>query len=1207
MPEFSPEQRKVIDLRDCNILVSAAAGSGKTTVLVERIIQRLLDENDPVNIDELLVLTFTNAAAGEMRERISKAINDNLILHPDNEHLKTQAMLIFNAMITTIDSFCLSVLKNNFTEIGLEPGFRTANEAEMKFITEDILDETVEEIIGSEDTDIRAFLDRFESKDSVKKIRAAIYEAYAEANKAPFVEDYFDEHVGDYDAADYEDLTKKTWFIDMMQKITDDIKETVHSANTLLDRVRAYGPAEYEAAIEKDVEMLTDLAKMADYRALSVALSNFKFGDIGRSKADDSIKEPIKKGRELYKDLINGIVKNYFFQDIDVTLASMKKTARVNRGLMECARIFYQKLEEEKRKRGIITFSDMEHMALKILLAHGDGGYVPSAVARDYRMQYKELMIDEYQDSNYIQEALIHAISREDEGVYDRFIVGDVKQSIYRFRNANPELFMSKYLEYDKEDGPLRRIDLSKNYRSRDEVLSTVNVVFERVMDKDIGGVDYDADSRLYTGAEYYVESGVDNTSELLIVPAKEVGEYKAAELESMLIVKRIKELISDFKVQDKDKMRACEYRDIVILVRSTGDFTDTLGSILEEAAVPAFFTSKTGYFGATEVVTLLNYLGIINNPYNDNLMYGSLKSLFGDFSENEIALIKIINSDSLYKGVKYLTETALEDIYSERPEIKDLGVDIVKDKCIRFVEKLDCYRDMVKYTPIHELLRLIIDDFEYIPYFQAFPMGDRRRANIDMLLVKAESFETDGFRGLFNFIRYIEKLHKYEEDEGEVITLDENANVVRIMTMHKSKGLEFPVCILANMSKGMNRLDERKEVVYHTNYGMAMNYIDVKRRAKYSDMRKKFLVSRIHSDSLSEELRILYVAMTRAKEKLIMTAVSDKVEELPSSTQDTGLAPYTERVKIGSYLDVIRASRFSDDWNGQLNISVFTSEDLVNIDAKEALSMQNRFDRLTAITENSKDYADKETAASIREYIEYEYPYDNLKGLYTKTSVSELKMSAINEGLLAGEIDDIPDDFFKVHEPDRYVPSFIREDESHEVSGATRGSAYHRVMELLPFSKVTDVISKESIDEIMNACIKEGRISEADYKLVDISKVIRFLESDLGVRMREADKRGDLFKEQPFVLGVPANRLSKEYPESETVLVQGIIDAFFYEGDDIILMDYKTDHVKSESELVDRYKTQLDYYDDAISRISGKKVSERIIYSFALEKILNL
>lgn len=1212
MPEFSPAQQEVIDARNCNVLVSAAAGSGKTTVLVERIIQRIL--KDGVDIDKMLVLTFAKAAAGEMRERIAAAINKAIEADPLNETLQKQAALIYNAQITTIDSFCLSIVKNNFTEIGIEPDFRLATEAEMTFLTEEILEETVEEILGDCNIEhIEEFLGRFESKDNVRKLKAAIMDTYSEAEKAPFPADYLEEHREDYNVNSIEELDCKTWVIDLCEEIDCQIDGALEAASSLYSFCLENGPEGYVEGIADDVEQIKSLIGSGKYSEKSEKLkSGINWKRLGNAKKGEEVaKEYAAEVRKAYKGIIDGIVNNYFYISADVIISRMQENHRIMCALCDAATLFMNNLNDEKRKRKLITFSDMEHMALQILLNKEDGKYVPSQVALDYRSQFVELMIDEYQDSNYIQEALIHSISGEDSGRYDRFMVGDIKQSIYRFRNANPEIFVEKYREYTNDSVTHKRVDLSMNYRSRASVIDFANTVFERIMDEKLGGTAYDKNSRLYCGGKFE-DTTCDTKAELMVVHKDKESGHSADELEALMIAGKIGKMVGNYEVQDKETgvMRPCTYKDIVILVRSADGLTEALRRTLEQKGIPAYIASKSGYFNTTEIVTLLNYLHIINNPDNDIALYGTLTSVFGGFSDDEAAILRILNKESIYVALREMATADISndsdsDVLSKVKEVENVDTSALQDKCRKFLEKLDGYRQCVPYTPIHELLRTIVKSVDYMEYISSLPMGEQKVANARMLLAKAEDFEADGFKGLFNFTRYIEKLRKYKTDEGEVVTLDENSDVVRIMTMHKSKGLEFPVVILANMDKGINHMDERTEIVFHNRYGAGFGYNNLKTHAKYNDLRKKFISTMIKKDSMSEEIRILYVAMTRAKEKLIMTAVADGIKEIPAVPEGRGIIPYASRLGMGSYFDMICKSKYDDDWSGQC---VLEEYDYIDLDSEDLTEKINKFELkqdLINRRESGSDY-DNQMYEEIKENLNFEYHHNNLRDLYTKTSVSELKMAAIHQGIDEGTVEGVSADFLRVHENEGYIPSFADTD-TKEASGTTRGSAYHRVMELLDFNNLSNDLSAEELDKQMEEHIKSGRMLKEDYELVDKRKVCKFAASSLAQRMALAARSGVLSLEQPFVLGIAADRLCNDFPAEEQVLIQGIIDAFFEEGDDIVLMDYKTDRVKEAHDLTDRYKAQLDYYEEAITRITGKKVKERLIYSFALEDTITV
>ncbi len=1220
MANFNEEQLKVINTRGSSILVSAAAGSGKTTVLVERIIRRISDEKDPINIDELLVLTFTKAAAGEMRQRISAAIDEALQMDPDNEHLRRQEALVYNAKITTIDSFCLNLLKNNFAEIGLEPGFRTANENEMKFIMDEVLDETMEEILGSHSIEyLDEFLGYFESKDNITKVKNIISETYAKACNAPFVEDYIDNRRYDYALDETGTLDEIQWardYLAMMHTYLQGVLSSIEEFRTVIVNSGYDG---YLATCDADEEVVKALLECESYAAMKKVAETVSLPRLASIKGvDEEVRNAIKSKRESYKKVLDKKIFDVLKLYDDELTTRMEKTSHVINALMDAVSLYHNKLTEAKLKKNIVTFSDMEHMALKILLCKNEKGeYEPTQTALDYRLGFKEIMIDEYQDSNDTQEMMLSCLSSESENVYNRFIVGDMKQSIYRFRNAKPDIFRNKYDSYSKEAGaPYYRIDLSKNYRSRASVIECVNAVFEKMMAVDLGGIAYDEDSRLYT-AGTFPETDMDTKATLMLVEqSPDSGDDKDA-LESMLIAQKINELIRTYKVCDKatGEMRECTYRDIVILLRGGSEYAENLYNTLTGAGIPAYVTSKSGYFDAVEIVDILNYLAILDNPSNDIPMFGALTGPFGTMDEEQVTLLHILQpGNCLVEALNTVELTSLEELIEKLPQIDSEKLAQLKNAVTVFLSAFNEYRKLVPYTPIHKLIRRLIKDNNYYTAIDSSPQGQQKHANVAMLLNKAQKFESDGFRGLFAFNRYIEKLHKYGYDDGDAAVLDENADVVRIMTMHKSKGLEFPVVILANLGKQLNLKDGDGDVIFHDRFGIGLKYIDAKRRSKMEDLRRKYISECIKADSIAEEIRILYVAMTRPKEKLIMTACVKDLEKvtqvseacMPDNSGVSKPLPYLERLSCGSFLDMIMKSRGHNDWNGQLALETYRYEDIVTGEVSDRVDDNVRKEQLGALIKKGK--GDESLINRLRERADWRYGYEYLSKLYTKTSVSELKMASIHDELISGELESVPETFMQLHEQQQYVPDFIGET-NDTPSGAMRGSAYHRVMELIPYAtlKVDEDYTEAILDEHMNRMIAEGRIAAEGYALVNRSKICDFVNSKLGKRMIDAAKQGNLYLEQPFVLGIGADRLSKDYTSDETVLIQGIIDVFFIENGEAVLLDYKTDSVKNADELIKRYQTQLDYYDEAITRIMDIKVKERIIYSFSLGAVISM
>ncbi|MBO5987745.1 MAG: helicase-exonuclease AddAB subunit AddA [Lachnospiraceae bacterium] len=1195
--EFTTAQKEAINLRDCNILVSAAAGSGKTAVLSERIVEIVCNEKHPVDVDRLLVVTFTSAAAAEMRERIGNKLADRLKDNPTSEHLQRQMTLLHNAQITTIDSFCLFLVKNHFQEIGLDPAFRVSDEREIKLLQQEALAELFEEAFEEGRPEFHNCIEVFCANGKEKALEDHVLNLSRYAASFPWPEEWLLARKKDYENTDISDPATGAlgvYFFHYLKGILGGCAQKLSQAVALSHQPD--GPYMYGETLETDQENFekacealdqlfehdAELARLNeleerenDFDRVRRILEGITFGKLP-GKKDETVSEAKKKLaqdlRDEVKKVHKALIDQYFgLPDLIRQRHDIGCRAPVCE-LIDLVLSFDRRMKEKKQEKKIIDFNDMEHFALDILLKRDPNGGEPqpTQVAKQYQEYFYEILIDEYQDSNLVQEYLLRAVSGEASEHYNRFMVGDVKQSIYRFRLARPELFLEKYHKY-QNTGALRRIDLSKNFRSRAEVIDAVNNTFRRTMCTDIGGLEYDDAAALWLGAEYPANEGMQ--TELLLVekPGKEEG-YRAREAEAYVVATRIQRLLKESKVTDKEtkELRPVRFRDIVILLRTLDGWGDTFKAVLEKEGIPAYVTSKKGYFTATEVQTVLNFLRVIDNPLQDIPMFGALHSPFGGFSEEEIALLRGTDRElPLYECLKK----------SEDP------------KAVAFLAKLDGYREKSGYLSIRTLLERILWEHDYLNYVTAMPGGSKRRANLEMLLVKASDFEKTSFFGLFHFLRYIEMLEKYQEDYGEADTLDENADVVRIMSIHKSKGLEFPVTIVSAMAKQFNQQETTNAVILDADLGLGMDYVDPARRLKAKTLRKRIISTKMKEDLLSEELRLLYVAMTRAKEKLILTAEVGNVDAVMQTSEffgdENARLSYLEFMKSNSYLD------FLEPILAQTGIEVYQVflAELETANATGALMAEASREHL----QRARELADPVALEALSDRFAYSYEHANLEGLYVKTTVSELKIAAM------ADTDEAAFHAFEETEEEAYVPAFRRGE--REVSGTVRGNAYHRVMELLDFRSFEEDMPQETlwekVSEFLTAEVVDHRLSEEYHAAVNVNKICKFLRSELGRRMLRAQAAGALRREQPFVLAIPARRLKESFPEDETVLIQGIIDAYFEEEEGIVLLDYKTDRIPSLEALWNRYEAQMDHYQEALERLTGKKVKERILYSF--------
>lgn len=1215
--KYTTDQQKVIDVRNKNVLVAAAAGSGKTAVLVERIIQKITDSEHPVDIDKMLVVTFTNAAAAQMRERIYQAIVKKQEEDADNENLARQAALVHTAQITTIHSFCLFLLHNHFQEIGLDPAFRIGDEGEVSLLREETMEELLEEAFEKRDADFIYCKNCFAPRVKDTALSNAILQLYHFAMSYPWPVKWLEGCKRSYQVTDLSELEKSPW----MQLCFDYVRQYLLEDQKLIEEMlrlcdSSDGPYMYGENIESDQQILATLLQKDSYDSLYRGFSEYKFSTLSRKKDEtvsEAKRERVKQLRGLLKDDLKRCKEQFFFQTPEQNLERMQKSGRAITTLIDLTVQFMERFAQKKQEKNLIDFSDMEHLALAILLRGEDE--TPTETAISYRDYFEEIMIDEYQDSNLVQELLLCSISKEQENApNNRFMVGDIKQSIYKFRLARPEIFLEKYNDYQTEDGQDGiRIDLHQNFRSRREVVESVNAIFGRIMRESVGGVSYDEKAALYLGAVYPEascetvdwETGIAGNpyeTELLLyekVPQEEtVGgleNFNIREKEATMIGNRIREMVGHFPVTDEKtgKLRPAKYKDIVILLRTNKNWDDAFKKVLTMQGIPVHASSKTGYFAADEIQTMMNFLRVINNPYDDIALASVMTSGLGRMTAVEMARVRIQDKECpLWENLQTYAEAQ-----EAHPEEKSDG------HIEELVERIELFREYADYMGIYELLCEIFRVYHYVEYVSALPGGEQRKANVSMLLEKAVSYEKSSFHGLYSFIHYMEKLQKYEMDFGEADTTEEEADTVRLMSIHKSKGLEFPICFVAGMGKQINMMDSRASILLDVDLGLATDYVDGDRRVKMKSMCKSIFAEKMKRDSLGEELRVLYVALTRAKEKLLLCGAVDHYEEDTPQDREQAKAeeiPFSKLLTMKSQLAyVLEALKAYDKC-----VRVYRMQELFIAETKQEITRQYLLDKLEGTTASDER---KRLTKVLQERFAYQYPYDYLKNLYTKTSVSELKKAHIHEDAETAVVFETD----QVEQP--YLPQFCREEEKS--SGVSRGSAYHRVLELLDYEQMFALYEKDGtmefaraeqfVKEQMDTLSSSGKV--ADIELVDFKRIGTFVTSRACYRMARAASFGKLYREQPFVMAISANRILPEVPETEKVLIQGIIDVFFYEKneesgvDEVIVLDYKTDRVRTGQELVDRYKTQLDYYGEALSKLTGKRVAQKLIYSFAL------
>ena len=1285
---WTTEQQQVIDLRNRNILVSAAAGSGKTAVLVERIVKIITDKNHPVDIDHLLIVTFTNAAAAEMRERIGNAIEKALDEQPGNEHLLRQLTLIHNAQITTIDSFCLYVVRNHFHEIDLEPNFRIGDEGELKLLREDVLGRVLEQNYEEPSEAFSDFVEGYASGRTDAALNEMILQLYEFSRSYPWPEKWLDSFVGAYRIETREELDRAEW----LAPLTENICFVLKDCEQLLKQALAItqqddGPDMYEKAVRSDLEKYESLSKLTSFCELSVALSDIKYDRLASSRGfegnPDKL-ELVKSLREQAKDVVKKLCKQYFFCSPEMMIEQLERTEPMLEEVVRLTKQFADEFAAAKRRKNLVDFHDVEHFALQILV--DEETEKAKKTAEEFRDTFEEIMIDEYQDSNEVQETLLRSISREERGENNIFMVGDVKQSIYRFRLARPELFMKKYDSYSLEESTTQRIDLHKNFRSREEVLTCTNDIFYKIMVRSLGNVEYDAEAALYPGASYPVSA--DFTPEILLADSNdelledtEFSDKKT--LEAKIVAEEIRHLMKTQPVTDKatGELRAARYSDIVILLRSLSGWADSLVEVLNGNGIPAHTVSSTGYFSTVEVQTVLSMLRLLDNPRQDIPMAAVLRSPMAGLTDEELAVLRLEDgSVPFHEAVLELAEGLYEE--DGQKEISDSEADrkqgrnadektenhieiTAHRKLLKFYKKYKQLRQLVPDTPIHELIEIILRETGYGHYVAAMPAGNRRTANLNMLLEKAAAYEKTSYKGLFHFVRYIDELQKYDVDFGEADMVGENEDVVRIMSIHKSKGLEFPIVIVSGMGKNFNKQDTRSKMVLHPELGIGLDYMDGKKRIKSPTIAKKAIAKQIDLENLGEELRVLYVALTRAKEKLILTGtLKDAPEKLEffrqqaalyAHSSDTTAIPYLTRESAAGYLDWILPAVLS--YGDKYPVRIVEAAELVLDEVENQLEQnENLTERIVEI-----EAADTQLVGQLKQRFSQRYPYQTDILRKNKYSVSELKHRAMREKFEAEQEETVP--AFLEEPVTPTIPLFIQrqgiveqeaqnkaQDAGQEAEskaeqkiesntanrGALRGTAVHRVMECYDFT------SEKSVQEQMDAMEKEEKITADMRTLVKERIVADFVSSETGKRMALAQRMGALYREKPFVMGfteeelenygfgagaqmieneaqtenaqqeIMSENVSQEnhMHEEDLTLIQGIIDVFWIEDDGITVLDYKTDRVDTAQELIDRYATQLKLYADALERVFATrklKVKEILIYSFRLEKLISI
>lgn len=1248
---WTNEQWEAISEKDCNMLVAAAAGAGKTAVLVERIIQKITDQQNPTDIDKLLIVTFTNAAAAEMRERIAEAISQALENNPDSHNIQRQLTLLNKASITTIHSFCLEVIRNNFHVLNLDPDFRIANETEAVLMKVEALQELFEEIYEQAEAnqDFFALLECYGGNRDDQALQDMILNLYNFIQSCPWPEGWLREKTEGLLENIEEDFSQTPWGRIILESVELELEMLSEKLTQALEIVQNEdnGLQKYTAVFSEDVlsiEKLLQISRSAIADKWDMLFASMQAAEFSRlpsagKDADKNIQEYVKDVRDEVKTRLRKIKERFFLAASPEIAEDQQFLYPLMKCLSRLVLEFGQKYARRKNQKSVLDFNDLEHFCLQILTRIDEqGNYMPSEVAQSYRERFSEILVDEYQDSNDVQEFMISMLAKKDNP--NVFMVGDVKQSIYRFRQAKPELFLEKYNNYASEKGTAeRKILLFKNFRSRQEILQAVNYIFKQIMSEKVGELNYTDIEALNPGTVFAENQSenivVGGEVELHLLQTGGQGQYfnsrekngetengdsenndtenvsvdgennedeqtevlENIQCEARLVAQQIKRLIipdeqgKEFHVWDKavGQYRKAEYRDIVILLRTTKNWSDIFLEELSTQGIPAFADTGTGFFKTTEIQVIMSLLQIIDNPLQDIPLLAVLRSLIAGFDTNDLAELRLADRKaSLYQALQTLASK------NNTPTAQKAAV---------FCRKLNRWRHLAHYTSTERLLWQLYDETGYYGAVGAMSLGEQRQANLRILFERARQYEETSYKGLFNFVNFVDKLKDSRNDMGSAKILGENDNVVRIMSIHKSKGLEFPVVILAGCGKKFNLQDMNKSILLHHGLGFGPEVVNSALRLAYPSLPKQAIREKVRAETLSEEMRILYVALTRAREKLIITAT---INDLDKDISKWAKCAGTDEEKLPLY-EVLHSPRYLD-WIGAAlirhqNCSLRPSEFTGKLIEDSSVWKINKWDlrdiRISPATNEGKEIkaidwleiemseAEGSLQEEINRRLSWEYSFAAASRTLAKITVTEAKRlfdRNLSEG--SDSLSTYTGILIK-------RPKFMEEKKG--LSAAEAGTVLHFVMQHLSYEG-EDILSQ--IDQM----IKKNLITNQQAASVNINQIHAFFDSSLGKRMREACA---VSREVPFNLEIPCNEFyaNGDSPvcQGENILLQGVIDCFFEETDGLVLIDYKTDYVpKGGSEqLRDRYKAQIAYYARALETLTNKRVKEKYIYLF--------
>lgn len=1183
MKKWTPEQQEAISLRQLNLLVAAAAGSGKTAVLVERVIQLLLQ--DKVDIDQMLVVTFTKAAASEMRERISHALIE--ALHqpgPHVPHIRRQLTRLQRASISTLHSFCTEVIRRYYYLVDVDPVFKVADQNETDLLRREAVEAVLEAAYEQAAPEFSGLIEMFAPGKSDQGFRDLLLQMYDFVQSQPQPWLWLQTHTDRYQL-DADALADSPWVKVLMESAQVQIEAARERFMEAIEVCsQPGGPEQYVKSLQEDVRITEALEKAISQGAegFHTAAASFTHSRLRAVRGgDEALKEAAKALREEGKNLLKALQKGLARQSLTQWSWELNRLYPYISYLNDLMHAFAEEYLLRKKEKRILDFNDLEHFALHILRD-------PQA-AGEYRQRFEFIFVDEYQDSNLVQETLLNCIARGD----NLFMVGDVKQSIYRFRLADPGLFLEKYLLYrDQQQSGCQRVDLAMNFRSQPGIIAAVNHVFAHIMNRHVGELEYDREAFLRYGLKLPEEASAPVKVVLIdkdCQPASE-GEADRGDVvrEAEVVAAAIKEMVGQpFYDAAAEEYRPLQYRDVVILLRATRNWSAEFMEVFAEQGIPSYADVNSGYFGAVEVEVMLNLLKLIDNHYQDIPLLSVLRSPLFNLSSADLIAIRMEKADApFYEAFEAYSLKKADPLAQRAGEIRAL---------------LAAWRREARYLPVEQLIWHIYTQTGYYHYAAALPGGQQRQANLRILAERARQFENSSLRGLYNFIRFVENLLAGQRDLETARILGENDNVVRVMSVHKSKGLEFPVVIVAGLGRSFNLSDSRAAVVLHKNLGLGSRYVDLNLRRRSDSIASLAVKERLRLESLAEEMRILYVAMTRAKSRLMLVGTVKDISHKALSwrrplgcyelSQARGLMDWLGPLWLrhpdgGALRNCLEEAVPVEAWQDEVNwqIEVVKSSELY------ALEQQRRDLREEVLVSAaaSCDCGDEAMKEDLAARFQWRYPFGGAAQLPSKLTVTQLKKAAATG----------PQYHYTTIPSLNKRPRFMSREEDKgktELKAAQRGTVLHYVMQHVDLGHV----DQAGLQAQLEAMVKADMLTTLEAQSVDVGKIEAFFASLLGKRILSARR---VLRETGFNQLVDASRvLADTSAAGEKLLLQGVIDLFFEEADGLVVVDYKTDNISSynRQDLISQYQTQVKAYCGALAEISGKPVKQGFIYFF--------